>query len=277
MKHLLKIISVIFVVFVLFGCVHSGKNNVSTKRILFVGNSLTYYNDVPAMVAAIYSEVDGLHDIEVDLLAEGGISIEQHLAKDVLKPVLTDSAYDFVVLQDFGGWPLCSDSIPACSSSSEPLSIAVDLVRSSGAQPIWFSTYLSIPWAQHELSFESYQIAEQLDIEIADVGAAMLAFSIVNDTTDILLSNHHPNTLGSWIAAATIASSLVDQLLPETLELDSICRKIWQGSRLSADQLASAQQPKKEECDRLAPDMLQKVVTAANKSFNTDASDAGAG
>lgn len=46
---------------------------------------------------------------------------------------------------------------------------------------------------------------------------------------------------------------------------------------LSAVQLASMQQPTGEACDRLAPDVLQEVLVAANKSLNTDAGDAGAG
>ncbi|MCF6226563.1 MAG: SGNH/GDSL hydrolase family protein [Xanthomonadales bacterium] len=276
MKYLLKLLSVLCTVSVLSGCVHSGQYN-SSIQILFVGNSLTYYNDVPAMVGEIYSAMGDHHDVETDMLAQGGYSIEQHLSNDILKSTLANSEYDVVILQDFGGWPLCSTTIDACSSTSDPLSEAIDLVRLSGARPIWFSTYQETPDFQRELSREAHRIATSLDVEIADVGAAMLAFSSANDVTDIILPNHHPNTLGSWIAAATIARSLIGKPLPEVLVLDSICRQIWQGSRLSANQLASAQQSKKDECDRLAPGLLQKVVTAANKSLNTHASGAGAG
>jgi hypothetical protein len=277
MKHLLKLLLMLPVFSVLSGCAHSGQYNNSIGRILFVGNSLTYYNDVPAMVGEIYSVISEHHSIETDMLAQGGLSIEQHLSNDVLKSTLAVSDYDVVVLQDFGGWPLCSTDIDSCSSTSDPLSDAIDLVRSSGARPIWFSTYQRIPDFQRALSKEAHRIALQLDVEIADVGGAMLAFSSANDMTDILLPNHHPNILGSWIAAATIARSLSGKPLPKTLVLDSICRQIWQGSGLTADQPASAQQSTKEECDGLALDVLQKVVAAANKSFNTDASDAGAG
>jgi hypothetical protein len=277
MKNQLKLLLVLFVISVMLGRASSGQQDVSTKRILFIGNSLTYYNDVPKMVGAIYSAVDGLYDLEVDLLAEGGISIEQHLSKGALKPKLTSTVYDFVVIQDFGGWPLCDTSFPACSSNTAPLSTAIDMVRKSGAKPIWFLTYQSKPIKQRELSFESHQIASQLDVDIADIGAAMLDFSTANEMTNILLPNYHPNTLGSWIAAATIVRTLVDKPLPEALMLDSVCRQIWQGSGLSADQLASAQKPKDVVCDRLAPDLLLKVVRAANNSFNIDASNEGDG
>lgn len=276
MKHLLKLVSMLSIISVLSGCVNSEQYKNSHVLILFVGNSLTYYNDVPAMVREIYSVVSEHHNIETDMLAQGGYSIEQHLSNDMLKATLAVSEYDVVVLQDFGGWPFCSSEIDACSSTSDPLSEAIDLIRSSGARPVWFSTYQPIPDFQRVLSKEAHLIALQLNVEIADVGGAMLAFSSANDMTDLLLLNHHPNTLGSWIAAATIARSLSGKPLPKTLVLDFICRQIWQGSGVSADQLASTQQTKKEECDRIAPDLLQDVVMAANKSFKTDVSRAGA-
>ncbi len=238
---------------------------------------MTYYNDVPAMVGAIYSAVVERYDIETDMLAENGYSIEQHLANDTLKSVLAGSTYDIVVLQDFGGWPFCSTDFDACSSTSEPLSEAIDLVRSYGARPIWFSTYQSVPAVQRALSIEAHSIALQLNVEIADVGAAMLAFSSADDMANLLLPNFHPNTLGSWIAAATIARALTGKPLPESMVLGSACRQIWQGAGLSANKLASMQQSTSEVCNRLAPDVLQEVIVAANKSFNTDAGDAGAG
>jgi len=265
MAQLLKLLSVISVVAALSGCAHSEQSDNSVQRILFVGNSLTYYNDVPAMVGEIYSAVDEHHAIETDMLAEGGYSIEQHLANGTLKSLLANSTYDIVVLQDFGGWPLCSTDIDACASTSEPLSKAIDLVRSSGARPIWFSTYQAIPAAQRALSLEAHRIALKLDVEIADVGAAMLAFSSEKDMPNVLLPNFHPTTVGSWIAAATVARTLTGKLLPESLVLDSVCRQIWQGAGLRADKLASMQSPTNEVCDHLAPDLLQEVIKAANE------------
>lgn len=270
MKHLLKSLSIISIFITLSACTHSEKRDYSLPRILFVGNSLTYYNDVPAMVSEIYSVVPENLGIEPDMLAEGGYSIEQHLANGALKSLLVGSSYDIVVLQDFGGWPLCSTAIDACAASSKPLSDAIDLIRSTGARVIWFSTYQSIPELQRALSLEAHRIASQLDVEVADVGAAMLAFSSANENTKILLPNVHPNTLGSWIIAATIVRSITGKPLSEELVLGSSCRLLWQGAGLSADKLAAKQQTKNEVCDRLAPEMFHEVIVAVNSSINRD-------
>jgi hypothetical protein len=181
------------------GCTHMERSETNQK-ILFVGNSLTYYNDVPTMVAALYSAVNQLDGIETDMLAEGAYSIEKHLANGMLKSLLAESTYTVVILQDFGGWPLCSTNIDACSSTTEPLSDAVKLVRSFGARPIWYSTYHQHPGAQRELSIEARRIATQLDVEVADVGAALQTFTLTNVSSEVFLPNHHPDTLGSWIA-----------------------------------------------------------------------------
>ena len=271
-----------FLVFLLILLAHSvsaqmDRSDSSVFRILFVGNSLTYYNDVPAMVGEIYSSIDQNFVIETDMLVQGGYSIEQHLNNSTLKQVLAESTYSVVILQDFGGWPLCSTNVEACSSSVNPLSNAVELVKSFDAKPIWYSTYHNHPAAQRELSDEARRIAVQLDVEVADVGAALQTFISTNDSTEVFLANNHPNTLGSWIAAATIVRSLIGKDIPGAIELDTMCRKIWQGAGLTADRLASNQEQPNKSCDRLTPSVLHEVVEAVNKSLNADASKAGTG
>ena len=267
MAHALKFLA--FLMLILIQCISTQavRSDYSAIRILFVGNSLTYYNDVPAMVSEIYSSIDQQYVIETDMLAQGGYSIKQHLANGPLESVLADLMYDVVVLQDFGGWPLCSTSIEACSPTSEPLSRAIELVRSSGARPIWYSTYHNHPAGQRELSDEARRIAAQLNVEVADVGAALQAFISTNDSAEVFLSNHHPNTLGSWIAAATIVRSVIGKDIPGSIELDTLCRKIWQGAGLTANRLASNQEQPDTSCDRPTSSVLQEVVEAVNKTF----------
>ena len=67
-------------------------------KILFVGNSLTYYNDVPRAVAALL-EAEGTHrEVEVEMLAEGGATLDQHLQGAAFDRTLKAFAPDVVVL-----------------------------------------------------------------------------------------------------------------------------------------------------------------------------------
>ena len=66
-------------------------------RILFVGNSLTYTNDLPAMVRRI-GELDGRR-IETKMIAHPNFSLEDHLLSPGTRRTLKSGDFDVVVLQ----------------------------------------------------------------------------------------------------------------------------------------------------------------------------------
>lgn len=66
-------------------------------RILFVGNSLTYVNDVPALVAEI-GKMDKVA-IKYKQLAHPDYSLADHLAQNMVQDEILKGKYDFVVVQ----------------------------------------------------------------------------------------------------------------------------------------------------------------------------------
>lgn len=67
-------------------------------RILFIGNSHTYYNDMPEMVRKMAVEA-GI-DCEVTMLAHGGWFLEQHAEEPECRFNILYGGYDYVVLQE---------------------------------------------------------------------------------------------------------------------------------------------------------------------------------
>ncbi len=68
------------------------------RRVLFVGNSLTYYNDLPATVAAIGR--DNGDTIQYTTAAAPNLALIDHLTGGSAAPqLLRDSSWDVVVLQ----------------------------------------------------------------------------------------------------------------------------------------------------------------------------------
>jgi hypothetical protein len=65
-------------------------------RLLFVGNSLTYANDLPAMVARL-GALDGRR-LETRTVAEPNFSLDDHLRSGAFRKLLREK-WDFVVLQ----------------------------------------------------------------------------------------------------------------------------------------------------------------------------------
>lgn len=68
-----------------------------TTKILFVGNSLTYTNDLPALVSALGSNKG--HLIENEVLAKPNYALEDHWQEGCLQTMIESGFFDFVVIQ----------------------------------------------------------------------------------------------------------------------------------------------------------------------------------
>ena len=68
--------------------------DVQQLRVLFIGNSLTAANDLPAVVASF-----GHGTIAYRTVAPGGVSLEDHWSSTGAREALDDGRWDFVVLQ----------------------------------------------------------------------------------------------------------------------------------------------------------------------------------
>jgi len=246
-------------------------------RVLFVGNSLTYYNDVPEVVRQLSRSDKKSARFAVEMLAAGGASVAQHLEGGHLVQYLSDGNFNFVVFQDIGGWPICPPEFPGCADSVVSIEELVELIRSKGAEPIWYSTYQRIPAIQTALSDKARQIAGSLDIRLADVGAAWSYYESIAGEGAPFLDDGHPNQVGSFIAAATILQAMSSHTAPLKLDVQELCFREWQGTGLSKASLSSEQKLPKLRCVSITPELQQRVLEAAKKGFNSDAGQAGAG
>ena len=68
-----------------------------TYKVLFIGNSHTYYNDMPLM-AAKKARAAG-YDCEVTMIAHGGWFLAQHVAEPDVRFDILFGNYDYVILQ----------------------------------------------------------------------------------------------------------------------------------------------------------------------------------
>lgn len=244
------------------GCGDGGANGAEL-RVLFVGNSLTYYNDLPGMVEALGGAAG--FPVAADMLASGGASMEEHVGGKAFRRVLSENDFDIVVLQEIGGWPLCPAAWEACARSLPSIRQAVRLVRAAGARPIWYSAWQVVPEFQRRLSEEVAGLAAEMDVEVADVGAAFQAYRAADGKGNLLLEDGHPDDLGSWLAAATILREIAGRDLPQSIELETACRTPWQGAAApTRERLASEQPPPATECSVPGAERLALILRVAN-------------
>ena len=78
-------------------CDPSPPTRSDAKKVLFVGNSLTYTNDLPSLVAGIGARKGVL--IEKEMLAFANYALEDHWNEGCIQKLIMSGYYDFVVVQ----------------------------------------------------------------------------------------------------------------------------------------------------------------------------------
>ena len=179
-------------------------------RILMLGNSFTFVNDMPQTLA----ELTGA---EVVHHTRGGARLSEHRNPGTKLGARTQAAlahehWDYVVLQEMSHGPV--------TAPKSFFSAAAELckqIRENGAVPILYATWayrkdgeklMAKGWDYEEMArkmSEAYhRAAQENQALIADVGRR---FYELSDTQDLYADDGvHPNALGSRIAAETIAA-----------------------------------------------------------------------
>src|ERR1044071_130498 len=70
-----------------------------TTRVLFLGNSYTYFNNLPAIVSEL-AKAGHQCTVETRMIAPGGKTLRDHWDSSASREALNSEAWDFVVLQD---------------------------------------------------------------------------------------------------------------------------------------------------------------------------------
>ncbi len=196
-----------------------GPSDSSCRRILFIGNSYTYVNDLPGTLASLARS--GGHAVQTDSLATGGATLADHLADAATAPELDSLKWDFVVLQE-------QSEVPSIEASRQytmypAVRTLVDMIRRRAETPILFMT-----WAHRDglpdngmPDYESMQqsidrgylaIAAELLAPVAPVGIAW--FVVRRQDPDIGLwqdDGSHPSTAGTYLAACVFYAAVFRQ------------------------------------------------------------------
>lgn len=231
---MLQIKAFVFVlgIFLLGGCATSG-NSVPVEavsppdKVLFVGNSFTYYNDSLHNHLGGLLRASGLHEpgkTRLRALLISGSSLDEHRAG--IDGLVNPGSFDAVLMQDHSVGPISPDSFEVFRSAVLDMST---LIRSRGAEPILWMTwpYAGKPEMTDQL-FDAYStVAAEAGVRMIPVG---LAFDRVNQShpeidlysKDVLEFNEsgevqykkavkHPSLAGSYLSACVFYAFLYQQ------------------------------------------------------------------
>jgi hypothetical protein len=174
------------------------------KNILFVGNSLTYANDLPALVKALAAKQGVV--VTSTMVAHPNYAIEDHWNDREVQELIANGAYDFVILQQ------------GPSSQADGRKMLMDygakfktICDKYGAQ---LSFYMVWPSLNYYSTFEGVianyrDAAEFNDAILCPVGEVWKAFIDTEKNYDYYgPDGFHPSVKGSQVAAEVIVQSL---------------------------------------------------------------------
>ena len=183
------------------------------RRVLFVGNSLTYSNDLPAMVQSLARSA-GDTALRTAGIAEADFALEDHYYVGTVQKALERSDWEFVVLQQgTSALPASQAHLRSWTAQFAPL------IRAAGAEPVLYQV-----WPTTSRRFDAdaavtsyFNAAVAVQGIFAPAGDALTdALGLDPDIGVYSSDGLHPTRRGTYVAALVILSRLIDAA-PESL------------------------------------------------------------
>ena len=190
-------------------------------RVLFVGNSYTYYNDMPDLFREKAEKLE--YDATVASVTKGGYYLKafanpQDEYGQILRQTVEGQEYDVVVLQDQSCNPIQDregflTAIGALKSLLEKQTTHFVLYATWGRKegcPKLEELELTTETMTQALAEAYQEAADRYGMKIAHVGRAFSAFRKVFPDVDLYNEDlSHPSVEGSNLAAETILKTVI--------------------------------------------------------------------
>ncbi len=195
-------------------------------RVLFIGNSHTFFHDMPHTFAEICRR-NGVQT-EVTMLAHGGMGWDYHVKQPEVRFNIRFGQYDAVVLQHTAH-PMGDLTVMAQAGKE-----LIDWVWQAGARPVLYMTWTAKrdgAQAQPEMSAPYRALAQQTGSALAPVGEIWWRFAKLAPQEELYASDgEHASQLGSLLAAYVIAAAVLQKNVGELAADQPLDRLIAQAA-----------------------------------------------
>src|SRR5688500_2602081 len=177
----------------------------SSLNLLFIGNSFTARNDLPALVASL-AQATGTR-LDHRLSSAGGASLRMHWNKGEAAGAIRAGRYDYVVLQEQSTLP-----VKNAARMHENVRLFDAAIRAAGARTALYLTWARAhaPQSQRAITDAYTTIGRELGATVVPAGVAwecMLATPgapVLHDK-----DGSHPTPAGSYLAACVFLAALL--------------------------------------------------------------------
>ena len=186
-----------------------------TLKVLFVGNSYTYFENLPQIVSIISDST------KIKLITKkstiGGAKLREHwLGERGLKTqeMIKNGNFDIVVLQGYS-----MGTIDEPDSVLKYSGLLCDLIKENNAKPYFYLTWAreKVPQYQETINKVYLEVATKNDATIVPVGKAWALAKQLRPNIELYNPDgSHPSKLGTFLTScvfvATIANEIPDNL-----------------------------------------------------------------
>ncbi|MCB1783045.1 MAG: hypothetical protein KDI13_03545 [Alphaproteobacteria bacterium] len=204
-----------------------------TISVLFIGNSYTFYNNMPQMIIDIANSDPGNKvALELQSITIGGATLEQLWKDPRTLPALKNRHWDYVILQEQSTWAMFDDNR---KKTREYAANFTNEARQIGAKTLIYQTW---PRKQGTSWYKEAQFASALkdSNHMQSITASQTKFLAdliqakvvpVSDYWMFTIDQHpdlelydkdgsHPSLLGSYLTALIFYRTLTDRAPQET-------------------------------------------------------------
>jgi hypothetical protein len=184
-------------------------------KILFIGNSHTYMNDMPELTRQMIENATG-KPCEVTMLAYSGRSIKWHYEEYFpIRFALLHGGYDYCVMQEQ------AHPLPDIEDTFTFAPKIIELCKKTDTTPVIFETWAEkrMPEHQAEMNRRYHKLASEQGALLAPIGEVWAAvLSELKDQPDVDLyfrDGEHASYVGDYLIAMVITRTITGKLPDE--------------------------------------------------------------
>lgn len=209
------------------GCLFAAQD--ACIRVLFIGNSYTSVNDLPATFARLARSTG--QAVEIAAIDPGGATLLEHASTQAVRTTIFGTVWTAVVLQEASPVAAASDlqeqwMIPAATE-------LVSAIRAAGARPYLFEAWahqdglpesgLSRPAMQAAIADSHARLATLLRLDVARVGSAWKRAETEAPQIGLWQADgSHPTVAGTYLAACVLYGTIIGRTPVGLTELDGL-------------------------------------------------------
>jgi len=166
-------------------------------NVLFIGNSLTYTNDLPAMIAEL-AKAGGQASFVHASETPGGCTFKKHWEDGKALKMIHGKPWDFVVLQEY------SDMAVSDPAEMEKYGrLLNDAVTAHGSRTLWYLTWAHVDHPEQQAAITKAYTGLSAETKgiLVPAGVAWDHFRTAHPTVNIYNDIKHPDPTGTYLVA----------------------------------------------------------------------------